>query len=52
MPDGDDVCFKHITSGYGIIALSDLIVGKRRMSDRETGQETIFANADTLIRAG
>lgn len=52
MPNGDDVCFKHIKSGYGVIALADLIAGKLRLTNRKMGEETVFANADALIRAG
>ncbi len=50
--DGEVVCFKHVTSGFGVIQVTDLLGGKLRMIDRKTKQETTFTDASELIRAG
>ncbi|OZB05789.1 MAG: hypothetical protein B7X67_11375 [Rhizobiales bacterium 39-66-18] len=52
MPRGNDVFFKHIRSGFGIMSFSDLVSGELRMRDAETGMITTFADVDALIAAG
>ena len=52
MPVGDEIGFKHIVSGYGIVTLADLSAGKLRMTHRTTGQDIVFADAEALIDAG
>ena len=49
---GDHLCFKHIRSGYGVIAFADLMRGNLRMTVRSTEKEIVFANADEMIAAG
>ena len=51
-PNEGVVGFKHVGSGSGTIAVSDLLRGRLRMVDRETKQETTFADADELMDAG
>jgi len=46
------LCLKHITSGFGTIAEDDLLGGVIKVIDRQTGAETIFADADAMIAAG
>ena len=46
------LCFKHIVSGFGVIAADDLQRGVLRMVDRQTKQEVTFAGVDELIAAG
>lgn len=48
----DFVCFKHIKSGFGTIAVDDILCGNLRMTDRKTGLEVTFRNAEELICAG
>ena len=52
LPSGDGLCFKHISSGFGVIELADLMRGSLRMIVRGTGKTVAFANADDLIDAG
>lgn len=50
-PDGR-LHFKHISDGFGFIEPSDLASGVLRVVDKKTGAATVFADADTLLRAG
>ena len=52
LPADDHLCFKHIRSGYGVIAFADLMRGNLRIIVRDTGKAIVFANADELIGAG
>ena len=49
---GDKLCFKHIRSGFGIIALDDLLGRNLRLVERGTSRVTVFADAEELIHAG
>jgi hypothetical protein len=52
LPNGDDVCFKHANGRCGTIAVADLFQRRLTLVDRNSGQETAFANAEALIQAG
>ena len=52
LPADDHVCFKHIRSGYGVIAFADLMRGNLRLIVRDTEKEIVFANGEELIAAG
>jgi len=52
LPGGDQLCFKHIGSGFGIIDFADLMRGNLRMTVRGTAKAVTFADADDLISAG
>lgn len=52
VPDGDIVCLKHADGRFGMIAVDDVLRQNLKLIDRKTKQETTFANADELIRAG
>ncbi|OYX70664.1 MAG: hypothetical protein B7Y95_14710 [Rhizobiales bacterium 32-66-11] len=51
-PRGDGVYFKHIRAGFGIISFGDLVSGRLKLRDTDTGDVTTFADADALIEAG
>lgn len=50
-PDGR-LHVKHISDGFGFIEEADLLRGVLRLVDKESGAETIFADADALMSAG
>ena len=52
LPADDHVCFKHIRSGYGVIAFADLMRVNLRLIVRDTEKEIVFANGEELIAAG
>lgn len=43
---------KHAHSGFGTVAVDDLVRGVPKVVDRRTGEETTFADADELVAAG
>ena len=46
------LCFKHVTSKFGIIAADDLRHGVLRLVDRRGGEAVTFRDVDALIAAG
>ena len=51
-PRGNEVYFKHIRNGAGIMLFRDLVDAALRLRDVETGEITTFPDVETLIAAG
>ena len=52
LPVENNICFKHISSSFGLMDFADLMQGNLQMIVRGTGEAIDFTNADELISAG